>query len=275
MASKCSPFRFNTTTINAVFAEEIAALGGRVLDTLDDGNRLYARAMLPAVKEVQPRDKLQGGVALRATDDEVVLCPYVFRQVCTNGLVVSQSGQARRFTLSDFDLFEPFLFEFRSAIQSACQFDELQSNVERMRAALTQSFSRALIPLAVGTQLSLFRTTSLKDVIRNVLAEFDRERDHTRFGLMNALTAVGRDTRDPELRWRLEECGAHLGLGPKPIPMLSKAIQPELPADSWTTVERSLTEDADMAMATQSSRSRSRETSERCSTLGSKVSRLR
>lgn len=204
----------STATTNTVFAEEMSALGGRILDTLDDGKRLYARAMLPAVEEVQPQDKLQGGVALRATDDEVVLCPFVFRQVCTNGLVVSQSGQARRFTLGQFDRVEPFLFEFRFAIQSACQLDEFRSNVERMRASLMQPFSRVFVPLAVRTRLPLIGTAGLEDVIRQVLAEFDRERDHTRFGLMNALTAVGRDTRDPELRWRLEVCGARVSLGP-------------------------------------------------------------
>jgi hypothetical protein len=41
------------------------------------------------------------------------------------------------------------------------------------------------------------------------------------FGFMNAVTAVARDTRDPETRWRLEELGGAVPLvrptRPKPL----------------------------------------------------------
>jgi hypothetical protein len=44
-------------------------------------------------------------------------------------------------------------------------------------------------------------------VMESVLGQFTSGGDSSRFGLMNALTATARETRDPELRWRLEEFG--------------------------------------------------------------------
>jgi hypothetical protein len=46
--------------------------------------------------------------------------------------------------------------------------------------------------------------------------------DHTGFGLMNAVTSLARDTRDPDDRWRLEELGGGIGA----------AILPRQPHDS-------------------------------------------
>jgi len=70
-----------TTQISAVFGEEIAARGGQVRDAFDDGLRLFARAVLPQMDEVRPGDQVQGGVAIKACEEEVCLYPYIFRQV--------------------------------------------------------------------------------------------------------------------------------------------------------------------------------------------------
>ncbi len=39
------------------------------------------------------------------------------------------------------------------------------------------------------------------------MRSFLESEDHSAFDLMNAVTAVARDQRDPEVRWRLEELG--------------------------------------------------------------------
>jgi hypothetical protein len=59
-----------------------------------------------------------------------------------------------------------------------------------------------------------------------IVERFTLGRDRSAFGLLNAVTSVARDTRDPETRWRLEELGgtmpAHLERNPK--------IRPKAPA---------------------------------------------
>jgi hypothetical protein len=60
-----------TARIMGVFNEEIAARGGRVADTFHDGWRLFTRSVLARTEEVKPADRLQGGVAMKATKDGV------------------------------------------------------------------------------------------------------------------------------------------------------------------------------------------------------------
>ena len=74
-----------TSAISAVFTEGVEAHAGRVTETLDDGDRLFSRSLLPFIEEVRPKDRLQGGLALMATRREIRLHPYLFRQVCCNG----------------------------------------------------------------------------------------------------------------------------------------------------------------------------------------------
>jgi hypothetical protein len=58
------------------------------------------------------------------------------------------------------------------------------------------------------------------ELYTQVMAELVRGGDRSHFGLMNALTAVGRDTQDPELRWRLEELGGAVAM--KRMPTLPR-----------------------------------------------------
>src|SRR5260370_41645185 len=88
--------------IKTVFAEEIAAAGGVVSDTFDDQHRLFTRSVLPRLREVGTGDKVQGGVALMATEDEVSVHPYVYRLVCKNGAIVAQAIQTRQIGGGDF-----------------------------------------------------------------------------------------------------------------------------------------------------------------------------
>ena len=55
-------------------------------------------------------------------------------------------------------------------------------------------------------------------LLRQIMNQFIRETDQTRFSLTNAVTTVARDTRDPEVRWRLEELGGAIAAGLMPTP---------------------------------------------------------
>jgi len=60
-------------------------------------------------------------------------------------------------------------------------------------------------------------------VVGQILERFLGEGDHSRFGLMNAVTSVARDTPTPELRWNLEELGGG-------VPAGDRGPRPEVPA---------------------------------------------
>jgi hypothetical protein len=62
-------------------------------------------------------------------------------------------------------------------------------------------------------------TAASSEIITAVMDRFFAGPDQSRFGLVNAVTSVARDTRDPELRWQLEEFGGGIPVA---------AQQPEL-----------------------------------------------
>jgi hypothetical protein len=51
------------------------------------------------------------------------------------------------------------------------------------------------------------------DLVTAVLSHYRKERDRSRFGLAQAITAVARDVQDPHLKWDLEKLGGAVALG--------------------------------------------------------------
>src|SRR5207249_8590082 len=105
----------------------------------------------------------------------------------------------------------------REAVRACCAAEAFATAAGQMRSAQEQQADLALnlLPalsrLAPGTASRLFG---------EIIGRFFGEADQTRFGLMNAVTAAARDTRDPELRWGLEELGGGIaaGITPEPLP---------------------------------------------------------
>jgi hypothetical protein len=196
-----------TSEIATIFAEELVAQGGSVTDTFDDGARLFMRAVLPAEQEVKSRDRVQGGVALRATECDVWIHPYVFRQVCSNGAIIARATQTRHIEWSDFSYAAEFerAGAVREAIQICCEPEAFDHASEAMRSSAHGPGDTALnVVLSMSSRLPAALKAQLLDTISH---EFFRGADRSRFALMNVVTAVARDAADPEVRWRLEELG--------------------------------------------------------------------
>jgi hypothetical protein len=45
------------------------------------------------------------------------------------------------------------------------------------------------------------------EMVLQITEQFHRQRDRSRYALLNTITATARDTREPVVRWRLEELG--------------------------------------------------------------------
>ncbi len=209
-----SQHALTTARVRAIFAEEIAAAGGTVSDTFDDGSRLFVRSVLSRYADVVPGDRLQSGVALRAAQSQVWVHPYVFRQVCRNGAIVAHAVQTRH--VEDTDMPGPEAADaVREAIRACCEPEAFTTAVAQTRSAREREADMALTVLPFISRLP----AGVRDtVIRQILDQFSREPDRSAFGLMNAVTAVARDTRDPDLRWRLEELGGAVAAGRVPTP---------------------------------------------------------
>jgi hypothetical protein len=197
-----------TREIKTIFASEIEAARGSMSDAFDDGARIFLRAVLAPEKEIQPGDRVQGGIALRATSEDIWVHPYVFRQVCKNGAIRAHAIETRTIRRVDFAIDEQAVVAdaLCDAIRASCCDEAFAHGAAEMRSARES----AEVDLAL-TMMPLFarlaQGAETKAVMNVIMDRFFADRDKSRFGLMNAVTSVARDTRDPEVRWRLEEFG--------------------------------------------------------------------
>ena len=181
--------------------------GGHVSDRFDDGTRLFLRAVLPDEREVRSGDRLRGGVAVRATQEEISVHPYVFRQVCSNGAIRAHATQSRRIERNVFSPGDVSEVEvtLREAVRACCLEDAFAGGVDEMRSSLESGIDLALTMMPMMSRL--LRAEPRRRIFKTILDRLFESRDTSRFGWMNAVTSVARDTTDPELRWRLEELG--------------------------------------------------------------------
>jgi len=211
MSSACQPeYAPTIREIHDAFADEITSLGGVVSNVFDDGVRLFARSVLPAQADVRAGDAVNAGIALRATGSEIVVSPYTFRQVCSNGAIAAHVVQSRRLErIECSDVLRPAydsavtLLDVRAAVRACAAGDVFAGVVDEMRTAADVQ-AEAMIQL-----LPAMRRIP-KDDVAEILDRFTRARDWTAFGLMNAVTSYARDGREAEHRWNLEELGGTL-----------------------------------------------------------------
>ena len=190
------------------FEHEVRELGGTVRDVYAEGDLLFARAILPDEMDVRPGDRVHGGVAVRTHDTEIVVHPYTYRVVCTNGAISASSSGSR--VVQRVELAAPtvvingVLDDLREAIHASGNSPALRQTVSAMRSA---SDHDADLLFQVMTALPHMPPGVRASVLRTIVRRFEAEGDRSTFGLVNAVTSVARDTTDPELRWRLEEVG--------------------------------------------------------------------
>jgi hypothetical protein len=199
-----SGFTLTTQTILESFSEEIESRSGRVLDVCNDGRRLFVRSLLPGIEEVRPADSMQGGVALRGSESEVWVHPYLFRQVCRNGAIMAHTLQSAHVERLDEMPVEDAAASVREAVAACCAEEVFTNTMNQVRSAteMQADLALSLVPI-----LARFHGAHQGNMLTMILNQFTAGGDATGFGLMNAVTAVARDTRDPEVRWRLEELG--------------------------------------------------------------------
>jgi hypothetical protein len=192
----------SSSQVAELFAEEIAGAGGKVTETFDDGDRVFTRGVMPPSIEVGPQDHLKGGVALCATDTDIFVHPYVFRLVCSNGAIVAQATQTRRLARDGYQI--TLESDLRNAIRCCCERDAFASAAAQMQSSQNFAANRAI---AMSAFMSSHGGRMPKALLVEIFRRYEADGDRSAYGLMNAVTSLARDTRDPELKWRLETFG--------------------------------------------------------------------
>jgi hypothetical protein len=197
-----------TGNILDIFTEEVQTRQGRVTDTFHDRGRLFVRSLLPHVADARPMDSMQGGLALRATSEELWLHPYLFRHVCRNGAIMAHTIESLHVECLGAYSLEEGSAMLRQAIADGSADNVFATSIHRIRSSATIEVDDLLnlIP-----HLSYFQDAGMGRFLAEILVRFSGGRDRTHFGFMNAVTSVARETEDPDERWRLEEWGGAVG----------------------------------------------------------------
>jgi hypothetical protein len=221
-----------TQEILEAFSEEISARQGKVTESFHHAGHLFARSVLPEAEEIRARDKVQGGVALRVTDTTAWVYPYVFRLVCKNGAIMARAEVGREIpNLEHLPVFE-VLSQVREAVASCCESNAFATAAEQMRTAAQQPIDVILSMMPFLSQISSLSP----ELSRQIFERFLHEKDRTRYGLMNAVTSVARDSRDHATRWRLEELGGQIAAMKAPGPVLDNGTEELIPGDDESLV---------------------------------------
>ena len=225
----------------AIFAEEIAAASGTVSDSFDDGRLLIARSILPQADHVQPDDRLQGGVALHVMLPTIAVHPYVFREICQNGAILPVRIRSRQIVIVDGMPPADVEFALRHAIRACSVAEAFDDSMKQIRASMEFRVERDLAALSLLSRLAPGSAALRQSIVQQMLVEADP----TGFALMNAVTAVARKTRDPEMRWRLEMLGGSVPrlLAPFGLPPDDHALRVDGASDlaAWSMLLRPAT----------------------------------
>jgi len=207
--------------ILGAFTEEISRRDGKVTETFHQPGQLFVRSVFPRAEEIRAGDKIQGGVALRATDTVAWVYPYVFRLVCKNGAIMAHAAEGREVpNLDGVPTFEAVSL-VREAVESCCERNAFVTAAEQMRMAAQHPFDVILNMMPFLSHLSELGP----EVAQQVFKRFFHENDRTRYGFMNAVTSMARDTRDHVTRWRLEELGGQIAVMQPAEPVLDDGAE--------------------------------------------------
>lgn len=216
-----------TREILEAFTETIQAREGKITETFHQRGLLFVRSVFAPAQDIRPADKVQGGVALRATDTAAWVYPYVFRLVCQNGAILAHAAEGREIShLDTVPAFEAVSL-VRDAVEACSERDAFLTAAAQMRTAAQQP-----IDVVLNMMPFLSRLSSLgPELAQQVFEQFFHENDRTRYGLMNAVTAVARDTRDQVTRWRLEELGGQVPVAQPLRPVRDDGAEEQIPEE--------------------------------------------
>jgi hypothetical protein len=199
----------STMGLSTLFAREITGLGGTVTNVYDDGAMLLARSVLPLSAEVVRGDRVHGGVALRCVDGLAEVHPYTFREVCRNGAIMAEALGTWHVDLTDHETAEAATEAVAEAIAGCADPALFARLAGRLRDARSL---RADLTLNLLPVLGRMRPDQASRLLRSIMDQYHRDHDASRYGLFNAVTAVARETADPDTRWLLEELGGNIVL---------------------------------------------------------------
>lgn len=210
-------------------------LGARVASCEVTEQRLYLKAVLPAVAGVVPGSKLKGDLVeagLMLSNSEVGagslrVEPFLHRLVCSNGMVMNELAMRRSHVgrvqggleaveailtdrtkqLQDLELWS----RVRDVVRAAASPEVFHAHLERLGASAAQAMPvEAFGRLDAVVEVTAKRLQLPDGVRTSVLQHLVEGADMTRWGMANAFTRASQDAADYTLATDLERAGGQV-----------------------------------------------------------------
>lgn len=210
-------------TIKQLFEEQIQQrFGGQIVESIIVDDCLMARAKYQSSDEVRVGDQVNAGCAIRVVEEQVTVHSFTYRKVCSNGAIapnVVNQGRTCRLTEDEQWKSNYCLEEIERHIDEMSHPIKFQQTVEQMRLMSHHDVTPTMHVVLdlLGDNGFLTNMREHRQLIVSIARQLMTREEPSLFGLMNAVTAVARDTEDPHLRWDLEELGG--GIGARLLPV--------------------------------------------------------
>ena len=212
--SKFRPKMYRMKALIDYFEQTIQLRGGTLVDEARRQRKGFLCAILPMTSYLQAGDLLTGGAALKIYENAVSLHTYLLRQICSNGMVQPMLQQERRFEIGELSSFQ---IEFRLGLD-ALHRRGLAQHVRRFEESMRQKLEDRELRRTISKAATILNRSHLREDLTARIAEEQRRAVNRgreddlprRFDLINAVTALARDTGNPMQRWKLMEFAGHL-----------------------------------------------------------------
>jgi hypothetical protein len=198
-------------TLNAAveaFSGAIESAHGEIKNRIVKPRGAYCRAVLPLREEVQHRDVLQHGAALRMHATMLEVVPFVFREVCSNGAIWAHSGAAFSLPIDESSTEVKIARFVAESAGTATSADTFQSCLAEVRTGMTKRADLGLLMMSIFRSPRAGVEEFALDMVLSAMRQLPPE--STRYDAMNIVTAAAREVPDPEVKWHMESLATTL-----------------------------------------------------------------
>ena len=219
------------TLDNAELAEAVLPVLGELRATVEScevtQSHLYIQASLLHIEtEVTPGDVVRSGIIISNSEigaGSVQIQALIFRLVCSNGLILPDKsikknhvGRAHSATDEPFELFSEqtlqlsdaaFWHKVQDVTRATGNAAQFAANVSKLRDAKEDKIEVRPTEAVEVAQRKFSLTNSESG---HVLEHLIRDRDYSRYGLLNAITRTAEDVKDYDRSIELEALGGQV-----------------------------------------------------------------
>lgn len=206
------------------YADRYADGGLDLASWFSDDAGLVLRMISPRQSEPRLGDVVQAGVDIMARQDSNVslgIRGNIFRLVCTNGAVAAEPvGLKMAIRRAEWQnptaRIELAMALVDETVQGVFHTVQNLAGLTRMELELPSSPEGRYDVIRAGLRSNTVGVIKAKPLTEATVDAMYQE-EPTMFGLYNALTRIGRDSRDPKMRRLFEQAGFGVALNPAPV----------------------------------------------------------